>query len=191
MAFRIKSKWFKRDTDQLDESLLKENGEALAFISWRLALDKAINLHGEDFTYDNDQQRVYVIGEYLSFMIQVADRHVYKRLSDDARMTFISEYARRLSEHMQDNCIDLFGNGDYKSNFIEMINVRAAGYAEFEYSDKTGPSYNFMHYFGTHVQKVMSDEHHVNKWVIDQVMEIDGPEVMEKQIDALDNLFDY
>jgi hypothetical protein len=189
MAIRIKSKWFKKDNDRPTESMLKENAQALAFIAWRLALDKAKNLHGEDFIYDNDQQRVYVIAEYLALFIQVADRHVYERLDDQDRAAFITQLAQRLSDHMQDNCVDLFGEGDYRENFIKMLNNRSAGYAEFDYSQESGPSYSFMHYFGTHVQKVMGDEHHSNKWVIDQAMELDGPEVIEKFIKALDDLF--
>jgi len=190
LAIRIKSKWFKRDDSRPSEELLKENGQALAFISWRLALDKAINLHGEDFVYENDQQRVYVIGEYLSMMVSVADRHVYDRLSDEDRAIFISCFAQNLAIHMQDNCVDLFGEGDFKINFINMLNERSEGYSHHDFSKESGPAYNFMHYFGTQVQQVMSDNIHENKWVIDQAMEIDGPEVVEKFIDALDNLFD-
>jgi len=189
LAIRIKSKWFKRDNDRPSEDLLKENGQALAFISWRLAMDKAINLHGEDFVYENDQQRVYVIAEYLVYMICVADRHVYERITDEDRAHFVASLAKNLASHVQDNCLDLFGEGDYKPNFISMINMRAEGYALYDYSQESGPSYNFFHYFGTQVQKAMSKEHHENKWVIDQVMDVDGPEVIEKFIDALDNLF--
>ncbi len=191
MALRIKSKWFKKDKDSFSDSALKENGQALAFICWRLALDRAINLHGEDFVYDSDQQRVYVIGEYLAFFVQVADRHVYPRLNEHARTVFITAFAEKLAEHMQDNCQDLFGMADYKGPFIGLLNSRSASYAQYDYSDETGPSYGMLRSFGMNVQKVMGDEHHVNRWVIDQVMEIDGPETLEKLIKAIDDLFDY
>lgn len=189
MAIRIKSKWFRKDQSRPSEASLEENGQALAFIAWRLALDKAINLHGEDFVYDNDQQRVYVIGEYLAMMLQVTDRHVYGRLSDEDRTMFITSLAKNLAVHMQDNCEDLFGEGSYKDNFIKLLNVRSEGFSHYDYSQETGPSYNFMHYFGTQVQKVMGEDYHENKWVIDQAMEIDGPEVIERLVKAIDDLF--
>ena len=46
MAIRIKSKWSKT----VKRSKTPEDfGSALSFISWRLSLDKAKTLHGEDF----------------------------------------------------------------------------------------------------------------------------------------------
>jgi hypothetical protein len=189
LAVRIKSKWTDKAKEKLSGDLINENARALAFIFWRLALDRAINLHGEDFIYDSDQQRVYVIGEYLAMLLQVADRLVYARLTDEDRQQFINTLAQRLADHMQDNGTDLFGPADYRGPFIAMLNVRAQGYAEFEYSVENGPSYSFLHYFGTHVQKVMGEEHHDNRWVIDQIMDIDGPETIEKATKAIMDLF--
>ena len=53
---------------------------ALAFIIWRIAKDKAINLHGQDFVYDSDEQRMAVIVEYLIFQLQIVDRLARDRL---------------------------------------------------------------------------------------------------------------
>ena len=63
MALRIKSHWHDDGT----ERSLEEIAGALAFISWRIAKDKAINLHGQDFVYESDRQRFAVIAEYLVF----------------------------------------------------------------------------------------------------------------------------
>ena len=52
MAVRIKSKWTEKSRAKLDEDLVKENAQALAFIYWRVALDYAKNLHGENFIYE-------------------------------------------------------------------------------------------------------------------------------------------
>ena len=51
MALRIKSRWH----DDGAERSVDEIASALAFISWRIAKDKAINLHGEDYIYDSDE----------------------------------------------------------------------------------------------------------------------------------------
>lgn len=189
MAFRIKSRWTESAKEKLSDDLLNENAQALAYIYWRLALDKAKNLHGEDFVYDTDQQRVYVIGEYLAMLVQMSDRLMYARLDDEDRTSFITTLAMRLADHMQDNAADLFGEGDYRKSFITMLNIRAEGYSECDYSIEDGPSYGFLHFFGSNVHKVMDERHHDNRWVIDQIMEVDGPETIKKASKALMDLF--
>ncbi len=190
MAVRIKSKWTEKSRAALSEDLIKENAQALAFIYWRVALDNAKNLHGEKYIYDNDEQRIKVIAEYLAMFLQMSDRLSYYMLDDDSRRSFITTLAMRLSDHMQDNATDLFGESDYRTSFIDMLNRRSAEYAEFDYSADEGPSYSFMQCFGSKVQEVMGDEHHDNKWVIDQIMDIDGPEALEKATKALKQLFE-
>ena len=189
MAVRIKSKWFGKAKDKPSSEMLKENAGALAFIIWRLSLDKAINLHGEDFVYDNDIQRVKVIGEYLAMLLQVVDRMAFTRFDEEDRTVLISELAMKLADHMQDNGEEVLGQADYRGPFIDMVNRRSAGYSEFEFSPEEGPGYSFLQYFGSQVQAVMGEEHHANKWVIDQAMEIDGPEVIEKVQKAMKDLF--
>ncbi len=189
MALRIKSRWSEKAKAKLSDDLINENGRALAFIFWRLALDKAKNLHGEDFVYDDDEQRIKVIGEYLAVLVAMADRLAYTRLEDEDRQQFIATLATELAIHMQDNATDLFGNVDFKTPFFAMLNVRSAEYATYDYSVDEGPSYNFLQYFGSMVQKVMSKEYHENRWVIDQIMEIDGPETIDKASKAMQELF--
>ena len=189
MALRIKSRWTERAKLKPTEQMQKENAQALAFIFWRIALEKAKNLHGERFVYDNDVQRVKVIGEYLGMLLQVADRMAFHRMDEADRQEFVNFLALRLADHMQDNALDLFGPGDYRAAFVEMLNKRAEGYAETGFSPEQGASYGFLHYFGTNVQRIMSDTHHENRWVIDQIMEIDGPDAVDKAIGALEDLF--
>lgn len=189
MALRIKSRWTEHAKEKLSDDLLNENAQALAYIYWRLALDRAKNLHGEDFVYDTDKQRVYVIAEYLAMLIQMTDRMMYPRLEDEDRQQFITRLAMRLADHMQDNATDLFGEGDYRGPFITMLNIRAEGYAETDFSVEEGPSYGFLHYFGSSVHKVLDEKHHDNKWVIDQIMDVDGPETIKKASKALMDLF--
>jgi hypothetical protein len=192
LVLRIKSRWTEKAKLKFSEDIFKENAQALAYIYWRLALDNAKNLHGEDFIYDTDQQRIYVIGEYLAMLLQVADRLMFGRLEDDDRHVFINTLAVRLSDHMQDNCEDLFGPGDYRESFIDMINRRSEAYSEFDYSLDDGPSYSFLQYFGSQILRIMEElggEHHENRWVIDQIMDIDAPETIEKATRAIEDLF--
>ena len=185
MALRIKSHWHDADAERRPDEL----GGALAFISWRLAKDKAINLHGQDFVYEDDRQRLDVIVEYLVFQLQIVDRlaHLRYDLNVDQRRALIGALARKLAEHLQDNSEDLLGPGDYVKPFVDKINERGADYSELDYTE-TGPSYPFMRHLGYEIQQVMGSEGE-NRWVIDQVMDQDGIDVHIQLKRAMDNLF--
>jgi len=205
VAIRIKSHWSHAGTGRA----LPEIAGALAFIAWRIALDKAINLHCERFVYRDDAQRLGVIGEYLAFLIQVADRLAYTRAPsvdgaadgvappaagdappdrDGQRRALISALARKLIEHVQDNSQDLLGPGDYGSPFIALLNQRSAQYADFQL-DADGPSYAFLRHLGYEVQGLMGPGQE-NRWVIDQVMDKDGWDAYRSFAKAFRDLFE-
>ena len=186
MALRIKSRWHDDDA----ERSLDEIAGALAFISWRIAKDKAINLHGQDYVYDSDEQRFAVIVEYLIFQLQVVDRLAATRfgLSDEDRRKLVITLARHLAGHLHDNSLDIFGPGDHGGPFIAKMNERGAEYAEFNYTDD-GPSYPFMRHLGYEIQQVMGESQE-NRWVIDQVMDRDGVDIDREIRRAMSNLFE-
>lgn len=186
MALRIKSRWHDDDT----ERSLDEIAGALAFIGWRIAKDKAINLHGEDFVYETDEQRFAVIIEYLIFQLQIIDRLAAGSLElDDAdRNRLVITVARHMAAHLHDNSVDIFGPGDYVGPFVARINERGAEYAEFNYTED-GPSYPFMRHLGHEIQQVMGETQE-NRWVIDQVMDRDGVDIDREVRRAVSNLFE-
>ena len=183
MALRIKSRWHDEDA----ERSLEEIAGALAFNSWRIAMDKAITLHGEQFVYHSDRQRLDVIAEYLIYEIQLVDRMVHQSLNGEERRIMITALAMRLADHMEENSSDLLGPGDYRSEFIDRLNQRAVEYAELGFSEQ-GPSYPFMRQLGFEIQQIMGEQQE-NRWVIDQVMDKDGPEVYKQLKRILRNLF--
>lgn len=184
MALRLKSHWHNED----GERSLQDIAGAIAFISWRVATDKAINLHGERFVYDSDKQRMAVIREYLYFQIQIVDRMVHGVMDDANRRTLIVQLALKLADHIQDNSMDLFDPDDYGKPFIDTLNRRSAEYAELNFTDE-GPSYPFLRHLGHEIQTVMGDREE-NRWVIDQVMDKDGWEVYKKLSRALRDLLE-
>lgn len=186
MALRIKSRWH----DDGQDRSIEEIAGALAFIIWRIAKDKAINLHGQDFVYEDDEQRMAVIVEYLIFQLQIADRLARDRigLDDETRQALIIGLAKKLAGHVQDNSQDILGPGDYVQPFVQKLNERGAEYSEFSYHDD-GPSYPFMRHLGYEMQQIMGDSQE-NRWVIDQVMDKDGYDVDRELRRAVDNLFD-
>jgi len=185
VALRIKSHWHDDDA----ERSLEEIAGALAFISWRIAKDKAINLHGQDFVYETDEQRFAVIVEYLIFQLQVIDRLavVDLQLDERDRQQLVIAVAKHLAGHLHDNSADIFGPGDYVGPFIEKLNRRSNEYAELSYAED-GPSYPFMRHLGYEIQQIMGESQE-NRWVIDQVMDKDGIEIDREIRRSLANLF--
>lgn len=186
MALRIKSHWHDDDA----ERSLEEIAGALAFISWRIAKDRAINLHGQDYIYESDEQRFAVITEYLIFQLQIIDRIalISLELADSDRQQLVITLAKHLAGHLHDNSIDIFGPGDYVGPFIAKLNQRGNEYAELNYSED-GPSYPFMRHLGYEIQQVMGKSQE-NRWVIDQVMDRDGVEIDREVRRAISNLFE-
>jgi hypothetical protein len=182
VALRIKSQWHDDET----ERSLAEVAGALAFITWRLALDKAINLHCERYVYDDDAQRLAVIQEYLCFLVQITDRLAYDRLDPEQRRELVVGLAKRLAEHVQDNGVDLLGPGEHGRGFIDRLGERSAEYAEFRMTDE-GPSYPFLRHLGYSIQSLMGEEAE-NRWVIDQVMDRDGWDLYRQLAKALHEL---
>jgi hypothetical protein len=185
VALRIKSRWHDDDA----ERSLDEIAGALAFISWRIAKDKAINLHGQDFVYESDEQRFAVIVEYLIFQLQIVDRlaALELELEDGDRRKLVITLAKHLAAHLHDNSVDIFGPGDYVNPFIAKMNQRGEEYAELNYNDD-GPSYPFTRHLGYEIQQVMGQSQE-NRWVIDQVMDKDGPDIDREIRRAIGNLF--
>jgi hypothetical protein len=184
VALRIKSHWHNDST----EKSLGDIAGAIAFIAWKIAKDRAINLHGEDFVYESDQQRMDVICEYLIFQVQLTDRLAHSILDDPDREELVVTLGKLLADYIQDNAESLFGRGDYSSGFIKRLNRRSTEYAEFRFTEE-GPSYPFLRHLGFEIQSIMGKEGE-NRWVIDQVMDQDGPQVYRQLSRAVRDLFE-
>ncbi|MDX1431344.1 MAG: hypothetical protein R3286_02730 [Gammaproteobacteria bacterium] len=186
MAIRIKDKWHRSRRNRPGAKTLADGAGALAFIGWRLALDKAQNLNREGFRYDSDIERVGVINELVAFEIQIADRIAHGLLDDDDRNTFINALGRRFADHMQDNLSDLGGERNYRDAFIALLNERAADYASLSFGDGR-PGFDFLRYLGNRVLHVLGEDQ-TNRWVVDQVIALDAPELAEKFTKSVLNL---
>jgi hypothetical protein len=187
MVLRIKSRWPANKRNAVSAAMLHENAGALAFIAWRLALEHARNLHGEGFDYLSDHERIGVITEFCAFIVSCTDRLTFARLDTTGRETFINALALRIGDQIQDNLTDLAGAGNYHTPFVALLNQRLADYAHLSFEDE--PGFDFLRYLGAQVLTLMG-ETQTNRWVIDQVMSIDGPEVFDKLTGAVANLFD-
>ncbi|MBX2838716.1 MAG: hypothetical protein KTR35_17790 [Gammaproteobacteria bacterium] len=188
----MKDRWHNSTPDDnerevLSEKSLSDQASALAFIQWRTALNSAIDLHAEDYRYDNDHQRVGVITEYLAFQIQLIDRLCSEFLLPGEREVLVNGVCQKAADQIQENLEDIAGPGDYKPPFIALLNKRFSDYAEFRYKDGR-PGYEAMRYLGYAVLMLLGEDQ-TNRWVIDQVMEIDGPAIVDQNIKSMNRLF--
>lgn len=174
MKIRVKSKWNDKDR----ERSAGEIGSALAFNLWRIAGANVLHLENEGFQTDTYNQRLDVIAELLAFFVHVVDRMTAdKEYSEDKRRDLITALALNLSKTMHDNRQDVNQDrDDYKQPFIQMMNERMAEYAEFTFDDSE-PGFQLRRRVGEYVQEKMGEKD--NKWVTDQVMEIEIPDALK------------
>lgn len=190
---RVKDRWHNSTPederrDVLSEKSLDDQASALAYIIWGKALNGAINLHAEDFRYDDDRQRIAVMCELLCFQIQLVDRICYDFLADAQRGSLLQTLCERVGDHVQDNLTDIAGPGNYRPPFVELLNQRFAEYADFDYQGDA-VSYEVYRYLGANVLEIMGEDQ-TNRWVIDQMIEIDGPDLAEQVAKSVRRLFD-
>jgi hypothetical protein len=130
----------------------------------------------EGFQFSRPEQIAATFTELLAFLIQVSDRLVYGKLSEEDRTRFITALGKQLAQTMEANQAEVFGPGDHVTPFINTLNARFQDYAEFDYTS-AGPSYHFLRYLGEKVSQALAPGD--NRWVVEHVMEIEAPEALK------------
>ncbi len=144
------------------------------------------DLENEGFQTDTNTQRLDIMAEFLAFLVHLADRLKAEQLDQQERQAFITSLALHLADRMQENRADIQGKGTYRQPLIDLLNARAADYAEFAMVDDE-PGYAFKRYFGEKVRAVMGAKD--NQWITDQVIDIEVPETLPPLNKALRDLF--
>ncbi len=183
MRMRLKTKW--RDKDRTRS--LDDNAVVLASNIWRIAVTCAKNLHEQDYVYESDGQRLGVVSEYLAFLVHLSDRLTAPQMVDEDRGRFVTSVARAVTRHLHDNQTDLIGPANYGTAFIALLNERSQDYAEMPF-DAEMASYSALRYLAEKIQALMGSEQ-VNRWIAEQVIEIDGPEAIENLRQAVGALY--
>ena len=142
---------------------------------WKISLEIFKHMEREGFRFGSDRLVTDVLAEFISFLVQLADRAVYGRLSDADRATLIGETAHHLAATMENNQLDLFGPGEYRKPFIDLLNARFEEYAGFDYPGGE-PGFPCLRFFAAKVSDAMAAS--ANKWVIEQIMDIEAPEMV-------------
>ena len=185
---RLKNKWHRPDGVKWTSKTMQHHATALAFITWSAALDTAIKLHGEGYHYESDRQRIGVITELAAFAIHLCDRLAFESLDKDHRGVLVNALGDRIAAHMQENLEDIAGPGDYRRPFMALLNRRLTDYAETSFIDGE-PGYDLLRYLGRCVLDVMG-ETQTNRWVIDQIVSIDAPLIVDKMKTSFENLLE-
>jgi hypothetical protein len=181
---RIRDRWSK----QGHTPSLEDNAVALAYICWQVALSSTKNLHEQAFDYRHDQQRVAVIQEYLAFLVHSCDRLASESMTSGERKVFLDRLAGECARHLQRNTEDVLGPGNYSSPFIDIINARNRAYAQCTF-ERGEPGYALRRAFGDQIQQLMGQDQ-TNRWVIDQVIDIDSQESFAQIKRSMQNILD-
>ncbi len=140
-------------------------------------MNAAKNLHDKDFVYENDQQRIGVIREYLYYFIHCADRLMFDRLEETQRTEFLTALCQDCFRHYRENSTAIVGASISQEIFIEDLNQTMIALSDFRFIDDT-PGFEMTRLIGARIQGILGTSQ-TNKWAIDQVMDIDGPEAYD------------
>lgn len=183
MAIRIKSKWHrsKRSERNIEgshrEKTLEDLSSVIAFNMWKLVQNVFKHMEGEGFRFAKDEQVIDVLTELLAYGVHSVDRLIYGKVNEKQRGPFVIALAKDLAKTMEGNQIDLLGAGDYFDVFINKLNQRFEIYSECAF-DNQQPGYEFNRYLARNISDIMSVTD--DKWVVEQVMDIEIPEMFPK-----------
>jgi hypothetical protein len=166
----VKTRWRKKGARTVEE-----RAGVIGANVWKVALEVFKHMEKEGFRFGSDRLTTEVISEFIAFLVQLADRAVYGKLAEEERAALIGAVVRHLAATMENNQQDLFGPGEYRKPFIDLLNARFGEYAGFEYRDGE-PGYPCLRYFAGKVADAMAPGD--NKWVVEQMMDIEAPEMV-------------
>lgn len=168
---RLKTKWNQADRKRKPEEI----AGVIGFNLWVLAGESCLFLENEGFETESRFQRLDVIAEFVAFGAHVADRMVFDEMTAAERELFINALGQHLADTMQSNRSDV-QEGEYRSDFINLLNERMNEFSECSYNEEDGPSFSMRRIAGNYVRDVMGDKD--NKWIPDYVIDSEIPKML-------------
>jgi hypothetical protein len=166
----VKTRWRRKGP-----RTVQERASVIGANVWKIATEIFRHMEKEGFRFGSDRLTIEVIGEFIAFLVQLADRAVYGRIAEEDRAALIGAVVRHLAATMENNQQDLFGPGEYRKAFIDLLNARFGEYAGFEYRNGE-PGDPCLRFFAGKVADAMAGGD--NRWVLEQVMDIEAPEMV-------------
>jgi hypothetical protein len=141
---------------------------------WKVSLAVFRHMEKEGFRFGSDRVVTDVMAEFIAFLVQLVDRAAYERLDTAGRGALVAAVAAHLATTMENNQRDLFGPGDYRKPFIDLLNARFDAYAGFDCPGGR-PDYACLRFFAAQVAERMAGGD--NRWVVEQIIDIEAPEM--------------
>ena len=170
---RLKAKWNQKNRTRTPEQI----ASAIGFNIWLLAAEACLNLENEGFETNTQSQRLDVISEFLAFSLHLVDRMTFGELDEEERIRFINALGVSLATTVQSNRVDADGAGEYRTQFVELLNSRMDEYSECSYDQDSGPGFSLKRILGTHVMHAMGAKD--NKWIPDYVIDAESPKIIK------------
>lgn len=183
MSIRLKTKWHEKGR----ERSVEEIAGTLGFIVWRIAANGLLELENEGFVTYSNAHRLEIMAEFLAFLLHSADRLAYDehKLDADSRAELITAVALHLADTYAENQQDLFGPGDYKPPFIDVLNRRGEEYSELGFSGGEA-KLDFLRHFGERVAEILGEKN--RHWASQHIIELDGPEALKPLRKAMQDM---
>lgn len=175
----IKDRWSKRSRKQS----LEDIAGALAFISWKIAANAVVEIENQGFTTESHAHRLTLIGEFLAFLLQIADRLSYEQMDNEVRQRFVTALALQMAKTFADNKRDLVGEGEHQKAFVDLLNQRAVDYAELSFHEGQA-GFDLLRYFAEQVTRIMQGE----RWVSEYIIDVRGPDAVKDLKKSLHSL---
>ena len=175
MPIRVKTVWFKKDGERTADEI----ASAVATTTWRVADKSVDNLGRANYDIITVERGFKLIAEFLAFLVHYCDRMAYATLPSERRMAVLQAVSHRLGEVMEQNVHSMVGKDDgrdYKKEFIDFLNRRFEEYAAFEFPEDDKASFPALRFLGLQIRDEMGDND--KTWVMDQIMDIEMPEMM-------------
>lgn len=168
---RVRSHWFREAKPKPPEAI----AQAAAVTAWRLARAALGNMRAADFEVAANRQYFAFLGEFLAFLVAIADRVAFEHCGPEERARFTQAFAAKLAELLAENQTELLGSGS-REDFIECCNARGEIYADCDCPGGQ-PSFAFLRCLAAFLGEHLPERD--QRWVHDQVMEIEGPQAAD------------
>jgi hypothetical protein len=169
---RLKTNWNLKDRNRTPDDI----ASVIGFNIWVLSAESCLFLENEGFETCSQSQRLDVITEFVAFGAHVSDRMIFDEMTAAEREIFINSLGHNLANTMHSNSVEVSGAGNYRKDFINLLNDRMNEYSECGYSNNDGPSFSMRCLMANHVQAVMGGKD--NKWIPDYVIDSEIPKLL-------------
>ena len=181
---RLKGGWNQRGRGRS----LEDIGSAISFNIWQISGQAVLDLENEGFQTDTQSQRLDVLTEFAAFLLQLVDRIVYDQFELEQRDGIISAAGLHMAAILQDNRLETDGEGDFRKQFLTILNQRIGEYSQCQFTRIDGPSFIFYRMLGDHVSEQMGEKD--NKWITGYVIDIAGEKLHKSLKRILPGLID-